>query len=79
MAKTKNQCHVGLDQRCRDCDGEIRQKRGDTLVKTLREIYGPDFASGVRGDTRLDTLRGRVGGESLSKLVKDARRRGGSQ
>jgi hypothetical protein len=72
----KNHCDLGLDQRCRDNDGEIRQKRGDTLVSTLRKTYGPDFAPGVRGDARLDTLRERAGGESLSQLVKDAHRRG---
>jgi hypothetical protein len=68
---------VGLDQRCRDNDGEIRQKRGDTRVRTLRKIYGPDFAPGIRDDARLETLRERSGGESLSRLVKDSRRRGG--
>jgi hypothetical protein len=50
---------------------EIRQKRGDTLVGTLRKTYGPDFAPGVRSDTRLDTLRKRAGGESLSKILED--------
>ena len=60
----------GLDDRCRDLDGEIRHKRGDTLVGTLRKTYGPDFAPGVRSDTRLDTLRKRAGGESLSKFLK---------
>jgi hypothetical protein len=60
----------GLDDRCRDLDGEIRHKRGDTLVGTLRKTYGPDFAPGFRSDTRLDTLRKRVGAESLSKLLK---------
>ena len=60
----------GLDDRCRDLDGETRHKRGDTLVGTLRKTYGPDFAPGVRSDTRLDTLRKRVGAESLSKLLK---------
>ena len=75
----KNHCSVGLDQRCRDNDGEIRQKRGDTLVKTLRKTYGPDFAPGVRSDTRLDTLRERKGGESLSKLVRDAKLSGGGR
>lgn len=60
----------GLDDRCRDLDGEIRHKRGDTLVRTLRKTCGPDFAPGVRSDTRLDTLRKRAGGESLSKLLK---------
>ncbi len=63
MSKSGKHCDVGLDQRCRDLDGEIRQKRGDTLVGTLRKTYGPDFASGVRSDTRLDTLRKRAGGD----------------
>jgi hypothetical protein len=71
MSKSGKNCDAGLDQRCRDLDGEIRQKRGDTLVGTLRKIYGPDFAPGVRSDTRLDTLRNRAGGESLSKMLKD--------
>jgi hypothetical protein len=62
-------CHTGLDDRCRDQDGEIRQKRGDTLVGTLRKTYGPEFAPGVRSDTRLDTLRERTGG-SLTKILK---------
>jgi hypothetical protein len=64
----KKHCDVGLDDRCRDLDGEIRMKRGDTLVRTLRETY-PDFAPGVRGDSRLDTLRERTG-ESLSEMIK---------
>jgi hypothetical protein len=66
----KRSCNTGLDNRCRDVDGEIRQKRGDTLVGTLRKTYGPEFAPGVRSDTRLDTLRKRTGG-SLSQLLKD--------
>jgi hypothetical protein len=69
MPKNGMQCDVGLDRRCRDLGGEIRQKRGDTLVKTLRKTYGPDFAPGVRRDMRLDTLRERAGG-SLSQLIK---------
>lgn len=67
---TKDQhCKTGLDDRCRDLDGEIRQKRGDTLVGTLRKTYGPDFAASVRSDMRLDTLRERAG-TSLSKIIK---------
>jgi hypothetical protein len=62
-------CHTGLDDRCRDHDGEIRQKRGDTLVWTLRKTYGPEFAPGVRSDARLDTLRERTGG-SLTRMLK---------
>ncbi|CEJ88039.1 MULTISPECIES: hypothetical protein [Hyphomicrobiales] len=63
-------CNSGLDDRCRDQDGEIRQKRGDTLVGTLRKTYGPDFAPSVRSDMRLDMLRERMGGASLSQIVK---------
>lgn len=70
MSDQKKECNEGLDNRCRDLDGEIRQKRGDTLVRTLRETYGADFAPGVRSDTRLDALRQRAGGASLSKLLK---------
>lgn len=70
MKNNSKNCGTGLDGRCRDFDGEIRKKRGDTLVKTLRETYGNDFARGVRGDTRLDTLRERAHGASLSQLLK---------
>jgi len=70
MSKDLKNCNTGLDDRCRDVDGEIRQKRGDTLVRTLRRTYGSDFARGVRSDTRLDTLRGRADGASLSRLLK---------
>lgn len=65
---------TGLDDRCRDMDGEIRQKRGDTLIRTLRQTYGPEFAPGVRSDMRLDTLRDRMG-ESLSQLLKEPEKR----
>jgi len=60
----------GLDGRQRDADGEIRQKRGDTLVRTLRKEYGDDFAKGVRSDARLDTVLERTGANSLSELLK---------
>lgn len=64
----KRDCDVGLNHRCRDFDGEIRQKRGDTLVGTLRKTY-PDFAPGVRSDARLDTVRERTG-KSLTQMLK---------
>jgi len=70
MSSRGKSCNEGLDQRCRDVDGEIRQKRGDTLIKTLRKTYGPDFAPGIRSDARLDTLRERADGASLSKILK---------
>ncbi len=64
----------GLDDRTRDQNppkaGEIRQKRGDTLVSTLREEYGSNFAQGIRSDATLKTVRERTG-KSLHELVRD--------
>lgn len=60
----------GLDDRQRDANGEIRRKRGDTLVGTLREEYGEGFAKGTRSDARLDTLLEKTGAKSLSELLK---------
>jgi len=37
----------GLDHRSRDKSGQIHEKRGDTIVSTLRKHYGEDFARGV--------------------------------
>jgi hypothetical protein len=64
-------CDVGLDRRCRDVDGEIRQKRSDTLVRTLRKEYGEGFADGFRSDMKLGNLLKRTGEVSLSQLVKN--------
>lgn len=65
-----NHCNDGLDDRCRDEDGEIRRKRGDTRIDTLRETYGEDFAEGYRGDTHLETLLEREGVDSLSEYLR---------
>lgn len=63
-------CDVGLDSRCRDLDGEIRRKRSDTLVRTLRDEYGANFAPGVRADMKLGTLLDRKGVSSLKQYLK---------
>jgi hypothetical protein len=60
----------GLDNRMRDHNGEIRQKRSDTKVETLRKTYGDDFASGYRSDAHLGTVLKREGVESLDQLLK---------
>ena len=60
----------GLDGRQRDQDGEIRRKRSDTLVRTLREEYGPDFAKGYRSDAQLGTVLDNEKAGSLSDLLK---------
>ena len=60
----------GLDDRMRDQSGEIRQKRSDTQVGTLRKTYGDDFAKGYRSDATLGTVRKREGVASLDQLLK---------
>jgi hypothetical protein len=61
---------VGLDNRHRDLDGEIRQKNGNTRIDTLRQTYGDDFAKEHRGDMKLDTLLESSGVRSLSEYLK---------
>jgi Domain of unknown function (DUF1902) len=61
-----------LDNRHRDKDGQIGRKHGNTLVSTLRETYGKDFASGIRGDLKLSEVLRQLDKPSLSALVKDS-------
>jgi len=44
---------TGLDHRMRDHDGEIRRKRSDTKVETLRETYGAVPCWSAKESTRL--------------------------
>ncbi len=64
---------VGLDNRHRDSVGEIRHRRSDTLVGTLRETYGANFAKGYRSDVTLGTLLKKENAPNLSSLIKRAR------
>lgn len=70
---SKKSCHTGLDNRCRDLNGEIRHKNSSTRVDTLRESYGSSFAAGSRGDMRLGTLLERTDSKSLSDYLKNHR------
>jgi hypothetical protein len=63
----------GLDGRMRDRDGEIRKKRADTLVRTLRDEYGAEFAEGYRADAKLGTVLKREGLQTLDELLKKDR------
>ena len=68
--KSRRPCDAGLDDRCRDEDGEIRRKRGDTLVGTLRREYGDDFAKGFRSDVTLAALLRETNSASLSDYLR---------
>ena len=67
---TKKHHPIGLDQRTRDNDGEIRHKRSDTLVGSLRSEYGEAFAQGCRSDMKLGTLLEKPGHQTLSDYLK---------
>jgi hypothetical protein len=66
-------CNAGLDDRCRDANGRIREKRADTRVETLRKEYGDRFAQGFRSDARLGTVRDKKG-MSLTELVREIKK-----
>jgi hypothetical protein len=61
----------GLDNRHRDQAGEIRQKRSDVLIGTLRRSYGEGFARGLAGNERLRDVLTKLDSDSLSKLFHD--------
>jgi hypothetical protein len=61
----------GLDNRHRDKNGEISRKHGNTLVGTLRKLYGPSFAPGCQDEEQLSSVLHRFDETSLSKLRKD--------
>ena len=63
----------GLDGRQRDRDGEIRKKRSDTRVETLRYEYGESFARGYRANATLGTGVKKEGVETLDQLLKKQR------
>ena len=59
-----------LDARRGNPDGEIDRKHGNALVRTLREMYGHDFAADCRADMKLSTLLRENGVDSLSQYLK---------
>ena len=61
----------GLDGRHRDKNGEISKKHGNTLIRTLREPYGPDFARGESDGAKLGDVLHRLDEPSLAALVRN--------
>ncbi len=65
----------GLDTVHRDEMDEINRKAGDTLVRTLRRLYRPSFASGFSdSDTLTTVIRLVPNHRSLWQLRVDYRR-----
>lgn len=72
--------HSSFDGRRRNGNGQIYRKHGNTLIRTLREIYGENFAQGRRADMKLSTLLHETGVESLNEfrqMDKYAKPKGG--
>ena len=61
----------GLYGRHRDKNGEISKKHGNTLVSTLRKIYGSTFAAGQPCTATLSDVLADLNETSLSQLVHD--------
>jgi hypothetical protein len=61
----------GLDNRHRNKDGEISAKHGNTLIRTLRKVYGPSFAAGYPETEKLSEVLVHLNETSLSQLRRD--------
>ena len=61
----------GLDNRHRNHDGEISHKHGNTLIGTLRKIYGMGFAAGYPATEKLSDVLQQLNETSLSQLRRD--------
>ena len=62
---------AGLDNRHRNKDGEISAKHGNTLIRTLRKVYGQNFAAGYPETERLSEALLKLNETSLSQLRRD--------
>jgi len=60
---------MSIDDPHRDKNGEISRKHGNTLVSTLRRIYGPSFAGGE--SAKLSDVLAKLHETSLSQPVED--------
>jgi len=61
----------GLDRRHRDKNGEISKKHGNTLIRTLRKIYGTTFAAGQLETAKLSDVLQQLNDTSLGQLIHD--------
>ena len=68
MGTVKNDAPGMKGQRGRNNDGQLREKRGDTHMRTIEKNYNRDF--GVRSDMELDNFLNKNGLNSLNDLIK---------
>ena len=61
----------GPHGRHRDKNGWLSRKHRNTLMRTLRMVYGQHFAEGCGPEERLSDVLHKLDEPSLSKLVHD--------
>jgi hypothetical protein len=62
---------MSIEDRHRDRNGEISGKHGNTLVATLRKIYGATFAAGEADTAKFQDVLAKLHETSLTQLVED--------
>jgi hypothetical protein len=62
---------AALDNRHRNKDGEISSKHGNTLIRTLRKVYGQSFAACYPETEKLSEVLLKLNETSLSQLRRD--------
>jgi hypothetical protein len=62
---------AGLDNRHRNKDGEMSSKHGNPLIRTLRKVYGQNFAAGYPETEKLRDVLLKLNETSLSQLRRD--------
>ena len=62
---------MAFDTRHRDRSGEISQKHGNTLIRTLRKTYGESAAPGCADSAKLSDVLSKLDDTSLGHLIRD--------
>jgi hypothetical protein len=62
---------MSIDDRHRDRNGELSRKHGNTLVRTLRTIYGDTFAAGESESAKLSDVLNKLHEISLTQIIND--------
>jgi hypothetical protein len=70
-AREHSMSKATLDNRHRNKDGEISAKHGNTLIRTLRKVYGQTFAAGYPETEKLREVLLKLNETSLSQLRRD--------
>ena len=65
----QGQCELSARQT--QANAEISRNHGTALVRTLRAIYGAQFAPGLPGSARLLAVLDRLDEPSLQQLYRD--------